>query len=171
MALELSICPVCLRTHIAGGIHQCETEGVPTGYTTNATASSNVYRCGACLQIISLSLGHSCPGLHIPTITKTTTCCDCGEYSEWTHACIEPDWKKELRPYMSQQEEPLANNIDEQQITLLDGMRSARDAAYRYAQSKHDRATLMRIQADALEREGDEIVSEINEGVPAPEST
>lgn len=107
---------------------------------------------------------------YIPTITKTTVCEECGEYSEWTHACIEPDWKKELRPYMSQQEEPLANNIDEQQITLLDGMRSARDAAYRYAQSKHDRATLMRIQADALEAEGNEIVSEINEGVPAPES-
>ena len=70
----------------------------------------------------------------------------------------------------SQQEEPVANNIDEQQITLLDNMRSARDAAYRYAQSKHDRATLMRIQADALEAEGNEIVSEINEGVPTPES-
>lgn len=70
----------------------------------------------------------------------------------------------------SQPEEPLANNIDEQQITLLDGMRSARDAAYRYAQSKHDRATLMRIQADALQRESDEIVAEINEGVPAKKS-
>ena len=65
----------------------------------------------------------------------------------------------------------MANNIDERQIEVLEGMRSARDTAYRYAQSKHDRATLYRIQADALEAEGNEIVSEINEGVPAPEST
>src|SRR3990167_9839639 len=35
--------------------------------------------------------------------------------------------------------------IDERQVEVLDGFRSARDAAARHAQSKGDRATLMKI--------------------------
>lgn len=56
--------------------------------------------------------------------------------------------------------------IDDKQVELLDLMRDSRDRAARYAQTKRDRATLMRIQAKALEKESDEIVNEINEGTP-----
>lgn len=58
--------------------------------------------------------------------------------------------------------------IDERQIEVLDSFRSARDVAKRHAQSKVDRATLMKIQAEALIAEARELVAEINEETPYP---
>ena len=58
--------------------------------------------------------------------------------------------------------------IDERQVEVLDGFRSARDAAARHAQSKVDRATLMKIQAEALIAESRELIAELNENVPMP---
>lgn len=56
--------------------------------------------------------------------------------------------------------------IDERQVEVLDDFRSARDTARRYAQTKVDRATLMKIQAEALIAESRELVAELNEDVP-----
>lgn len=56
--------------------------------------------------------------------------------------------------------------VDERQIEVLDGFRNARDIAKRHAQSKVDRATLMKIQAEALIAEAKELVAELNEETP-----
>lgn len=58
--------------------------------------------------------------------------------------------------------------IDERQVEVLDNFRNARDVAARHAQSKVDRATLMKIQAEALIAESRELVAELNENVPIP---
>lgn len=61
--------------------------------------------------------------------------------------------------------------IDERQVEVLDAYRAARDVAARHAQSKADRATLMRIQASALDAEAVELVNELNEATPIPQGT
>ena len=163
MLFRCARCDVEYNPELA--IHYCSGVGsVSTGYTaTNSTSGYNtdLCVCSSCGLVYATGTGHIC-SLRCPLHLSTLPCAWC------QHALLTDDTI--INALYSQQEETLANNIDEQQITLLDNMRSARDAAYRYAQSKHDRATLMRIQADALEAEGNEIVSEINEGVPAPES-
>lgn len=58
--------------------------------------------------------------------------------------------------------------IDKRQVEVLDGFRAARDVARRHAQSKVDRATLMKIQAEALIAESRELVAELNEETPYP---
>ena len=58
--------------------------------------------------------------------------------------------------------------IDDRQIEVLDGFRAARDTAKRHAQTKVDRATLMKIQAEALIAEARELVADINEETPFP---
>lgn len=64
-------------------------------------------------------------------------------------------------------EEPMSL-IDERQVEVLDGFRAARDTAKRHAQSKVDRATMMKIQAEALIAEARELVAELNEDTPYP---
>lgn len=64
-------------------------------------------------------------------------------------------------------EEPMSL-IDERQVEVLDAFRAARDTAKRHAQSKVDRATMMKIQAEALIAEARELVAELNEDTPYP---
>ena len=61
--------------------------------------------------------------------------------------------------------------IDERQLEVLDGFRNARDIARRHAQTKVDKATLMKIQAEALIAESRELVAELNEDTPYPNET
>ena len=58
--------------------------------------------------------------------------------------------------------------IDERQLEVLDGFRNARDIARRHAQTKVDKATLMKIQAEALIAESRELVAELNEDMFYP---
>ena len=58
--------------------------------------------------------------------------------------------------------------IDERQVEVLDAFRAARDVAARHAQSKVDRATLMKIQAEAYIAEARELIAELNENLPMP---
>ena len=67
-------------------------------------------------------------------------------------------------------EEPVSL-IDERQVEVLDGFRNARDIAARHAQSKVDRATLMKIQAEAYIAEARELIAELNENLPMPNET
>lgn len=61
--------------------------------------------------------------------------------------------------------------IDERQVEVLDNFRAARDTAARHAQSKVDRATLMKIQAEAYIAEARELIAELNENLPMPNET
>lgn len=64
--------------------------------------------------------------------------------------------------------ETTLSNIDERQIEVLDAFRAARDTAKRHAQSKVDRATLMKIEAESLIAQARELVAELNEDTPYP---
>ena len=102
----------------------------------------------------------------IASSTITYRCLFCCQEYQWNERCS----CNQVAPFApaKSKEEPEVSLIDEKQVELLDGYRAARDLAARHAQSKADRAELMRIQAEALDKEAIELVNEINEGTPLP---
>lgn len=97
------------------------------------------------------------------TLESDPHCC---EHNAWL-PCSECDDQKQPSVAANDVEEPMSM-IDERQVEVLDNFRSARDVARRHAQSKVDRATLMKIQAEALIAESRELVAELNEETPYP---
>lgn len=77
----------------------------------------------------------------------------------------------ELSKVFSQQEEPLADNIDRTLLAKLEGMRAARDEAVRYAQTLNDEAALHRIEDERLRAQATRIIDQVNEGTPVPEDS
>jgi len=80
-------------------------------------------------------------------------------------------WSDELSKVFSQQEEPLADNIDRTLLAKLEGMRAARDEAVRYAQTLNDEAALHRIEDERLRAQATRIIDQVNEGTPVPEDS
>lgn len=111
--------------------------------------------CFSCARPVSVDWGSSCVHGYIyfcPWCSTTTN----------THCNPTPD----SAPESAEGED--MSLIDERQVEVLDNFRNASDVAARHAQSKVDRATLMKIQAEALIAESRELVSELNENVPIP---
>lgn len=101
-------------------------------------------------------MNECCCGVN--TTNSKLCCCDFGNCENKSIAPSTP----------AKSEEENLSLIDERQVELLDGYRAARDLAARHAQSKADRASLMRIQASALDLEAEELINEINEATPMP---
>lgn len=134
-----------------------------------------------CPQVIRW--GYPCYYCHQPTTTTTTTnnttTTSWGSISYWCPHCNFKWWGYTHCPHCNPTPDSAPESaegedmslIDERQLEVLDDFRRARDAAKRHAQTKVDKATMMKIQAEALIAESRELVSEINEETPYPNET
>lgn len=104
-----------------------------------------------------------------PIYSTIPKCFYCGQRLENSRLCS-CNFKSVPAPESAGGEEQVSL-IDERQLEVLDGFRNARDIAARHAQSKVDRATLMKIQAEAYIAEARELIAELNENLPMPNET
>lgn len=116
------------------------------------------------------------PGNWADYVTPGCPCGTCGLLVWWGEShngfpCVKRTKSNPVpAPESAGGEEPVSL-IDERQVEVLDGFRNARDIAARHAQSKVDRATLMKIQAEAYIAEARELIAELNENLPMPNET
>ena len=127
-----------------------------------AYSASPGWTCSVCGLLVRWKESHGCPQ------DNYRQCFYCGQLfgNNWICSCN----KSAPAPESAGGEEPVSL-IDERQVEVLDGFRNARDIAARHAQSKVDRATLMKIQAEAYIAEARELIAELNENLPMPNET
>lgn len=144
-------------------------------YTTDGTAMPGNWAnyvtppgctCGTCGLLVRWGESHSCPQR-----TVLPLCSHCYANHYYGFPCVKRTKSNPVpAPESAGGEEPVSL-IDERQVEVLDGFRNARDIAARHAQSKVDRATLMKIQAEAYIAEARELIAELNENLPMPNET
>lgn len=121
------------------------------------------------------SLGASLGGTHVWTAlcNQEQGCVNCG--LTWSghdpNLLYRPVFGCSPRVPVKDEEDFSMSLIDERQVEVLDDFRAARDAAARHAQSTVDRATLMKINAEAKIAAARELIAELNENTPYPNET